>query len=81
MPNTWISTEPDKYGNPDVFIRCQGCRGAIMFKAQEILDRKARSTNTSTPCKHCGWHPVYPPFPWILIGDLGKPPLADERIP
>lgn len=61
---TWVSTNVSK---PDVYIRCQGkdCGGVIMFNRQEILDRKNARTNTSTPCKHCGWHPDFPPEPWI----------------
>jgi hypothetical protein len=64
--STWVSSNDSK---PDVYIPCQGpgCGGVIMFNAAEILGRKAQPTNTSTPCRHCGWHPAYPPEPWLKL--------------
>jgi hypothetical protein len=63
---SWVSTN---HSQPDVFIRCQGqgCDAVIVFNRQEITDRKNIGTNTSTPCRHCGWHPVYPPEPWLEL--------------
>jgi hypothetical protein len=63
---TWVSSNHSK---PDVYIKCQGagCGGVIMFNAAEILERKNRPTNTSTPCRHCGWHPAHPPEPWLPL--------------
>jgi hypothetical protein len=64
--STWVSTN---HSEPDVYIKCQGtnCGGIIMFNAKEITDRKNVPTNTSTPCRHCGWHPAYPPEPWLPL--------------
>jgi hypothetical protein len=60
---SWVSTN---HSQPNVFIKCQGkdCEAVIVFNRGEILERKRIGTNTSTPCRHCGWHPIYPPEPW-----------------
>jgi hypothetical protein len=58
---TWVS---DDHSKPDRHIDCQGCKGIIIFNAEEILQHKANRTNTSTPCRFCGWHPAFPPEPW-----------------
>ena len=64
--STWVSTN---HSEPDMYIPCQGpgCGGVILFNAEEITERKNRPTNTSTPCRHCGWHPDYPPEPWLKL--------------
>ena len=63
---SWVSTI---HSQPNVFIRCQGqdCKAVIVFNSQEILARKKIGTNTSTPCRFCGWHPGYPPEPWSKL--------------
>lgn len=77
---SWVSTN---HSAPNVYIKCQGkdCDGFIIFNRQEITDRKNIGTNTSTPCRFCGWHPGYPPEPWreIKIGEaLGEAESAAE---
>lgn len=59
---TWITSDKSK---PDTLILCQGCKGVLYFRLGELLERKARGTNTSTPCRHCGWHPGFPPEPYL----------------
>jgi len=64
--SSWVSSN---HSQPDVYIKCQGinCSGIIMFNTQEITQRKQIGTNTSTPCRHCGWHPDFPPEPWLKL--------------
>lgn len=59
---TWVTNTKVQ---PNKIISCQGCNGMIMFNAEEILYNKSHGMNTSTPCRYCGWHPGYPPEPWL----------------
>ena len=61
---SWVT---DDKRLPNVFIKCQACDGIIIFNREEILERKSQNKNMSTPCRHCSWHPSYPPEPWLEL--------------
>ena len=63
---TWVTNTREK---PDSEINCQNCDGVIIFSSAEILRARQKGTNTSTPCKHCGYHPGFPPEPWRKLDE------------
>jgi len=61
---TWVTNTREK---PDSLINCKNCDGVIIFSIVEITRNKIEGKATSTPCKHCSYHPGFPPEPFLEI--------------
>ena len=61
---TWVTNTREK---PDSLINCKICDGVIIFSIVEITRNKSQGKATSTPCKHCKYHPGFPPEPFVEI--------------
>jgi hypothetical protein len=64
---TWVTnSKASNWIWPDKAIFCQGCPGIITFNEKELRE----SPRHSTPCKYCGWHPMWPPEPWLAYDGM-----------